>query len=78
MLKFEYSFHEFLAGHIELVNHHMGKLPGTAGSSGAEYLMRNKRDQIIWRDLYHLQDHAKSFIDWSTGKNLMKKVQTEE
>ena len=40
--------------------------------------MRNKRDQIIWRDLYHLQDHAKSFIDWSAGKNLMRKVQTEE
>ena len=61
MLKFEYSFHEFLAGHIELVNHHMGKLPGTAGSSGAEYLLRNKSD-----------------IDWSAGKNLMRKVQTEE
>ena len=54
----------FLDSHIILVDHHLGDRRGTGKSSGGNYLRNSKMSLIIWRDLYYLQKHAKSVIDW--------------
>ncbi|CDW82530.1 kynurenine 3-monooxygenase [Stylonychia lemnae] len=59
VLKFEDSFLAFLDSHIVLVDHHLGDKRGTSQSSGGKYLRESKLDQIIWRDLYHIQKNLK-------------------
>ena len=33
-------------------------------------MRQSKLDQIIWRDLYHLQSHSKSVLEWNGIKPL--------
>lgn len=54
----------FLDAHIVLVDHHLGDKKGTGSSSGGKYLKMSKMNMIIWRDLYYLQKHAKSVVEW--------------
>eukprot|EP00347_Sterkiella_histriomuscorum_P001769 403370753 len=70
LLKFESSFLTFLDSHIVLVDHHLGNKRGTGRSSGGNYLRQSKMSQIIWRDLYYLQNHASSIYDWAKIKQL--------
>jgi hypothetical protein len=64
ILKFEDSFLAFLDSHVQLVDFHLRRMRGTSGTSGSHYLKFSRNAQVIWRDLYYLEKHAKSFIDW--------------
>lgn len=63
VVEFEHSFLEFLDSHVMLVEFHMKKRRGSAGTSGFKYLRESRNAQIIWRDLYYLEKSARGLFN---------------